>query len=79
MSTSFPSASARQGESAPEPEPGKRIFYSSELSRVALERTKTAREAYNSWRLIETYGYYGTGKTCWWQTTRRLGHGDGGV
>lgn len=27
----------------PEPEPGKRIFYSSELSRVALERTKTAR------------------------------------
>jgi len=28
-----------------EPKPGKLIFYSAELSRIALERTKTAREA----------------------------------
>ncbi len=48
----------------PEPEPGKRIFYSSELSRVALERTKTAREAIRLMgELIEKYGYYGTGET----------------
>jgi len=48
----------------PEPEPGKRIFYSSELSRVALERCKTAREAIALMgRLIEQYGYYGTGET----------------
>ena len=48
----------------PEPEPGKRIFYSSELSRVALERTRTAREAVRLMgRLIEEYGYYGTGET----------------
>jgi len=48
----------------PEPEPGKRIFYTSELSRVALERTKTAREAIRLMgELIERYGYYGTGET----------------
>lgn len=48
----------------PEPEPGKRIFYSAELSRVALERTKTSREAIKLMgKLIETYGYYGTGET----------------
>jgi len=47
-----------------DPEPGKRIFYSSELSRVALERCKTAREAVELMgRLIEEYGYYGTGET----------------
>lgn len=41
-----------------------RIFYSSELSRVALERCKTAREAINLMgELIETYGYYSTGET----------------
>lgn len=46
------------------PEPGKRIFYSSELSRVALERCHTAREAVQLiGELIETYGYYGTGET----------------
>ena len=48
----------------PGPEPGKRIFYSSELSRVALERTKTAREAVRLMgEMIDTYGYYGTGET----------------
>ena len=48
----------------PEPEAGKRIFYSSELSRVALERCKTAREAVKLMgKLIEKYGYYGTGET----------------
>ncbi|MBN1829151.1 MAG: C69 family dipeptidase, partial [Deltaproteobacteria bacterium] len=48
----------------PEPEPGKRIFYSSELSRVALERCKTARDSVKLMgELIEKYGYYGTGET----------------
>ncbi|HPC02929.1 MAG TPA: C69 family dipeptidase [Syntrophales bacterium] len=48
----------------PEPEPKKRIFYSAELSRVALERCKTAREAIRLMgQLIEKYGYYGTGET----------------
>ena len=48
----------------PLPEPGKRIFYSSELSRVALERSRTAREAVELMgELIKTYGYYGTGET----------------
>lgn len=47
-----------------EPEPGKRIFYSAELSRVALERSRTAREAIAVMGdLIGTYGYYGTGET----------------
>ncbi len=47
-----------------EPKPGKLIFYSAELSRIALERTKTAREAIKLiGELIETYGYYGTGET----------------
>jgi len=47
-----------------EPKPGKLIFYSAELSRVALERSKTAREAIKLiGELIETYGYYGTGET----------------
>ncbi|MDR2573065.1 MAG: C69 family dipeptidase [Desulfovibrio sp.] len=46
------------------PEEGKRIFYSAELSRVALERTRTAREAIRLMgELIETHGYYGTGET----------------
>jgi len=47
-----------------EPEPNKLIFYSAELTRVALERTKTAQEAIELiGYLIETYGYYGTGET----------------
>ena len=46
------------------PEKGKRLFYSSELSRVALERCRTAREAIALMgELLETYGYYGTGET----------------
>ena len=53
------------------PEPGKRLFYSSELSRVALERTRTAREAIQLMgELIETYGYYGTGETLPSSSTR---------
>jgi dipeptidase len=48
----------------PLPEPGKRMFYSAELSRVALERCRTAREAVLLMgQLIEQYGYYGTGET----------------
>lgn len=48
----------------PEPDPEKRIFYSAELSRVALERCTSAREAVELMgRLIEQYGYYGTGET----------------
>ncbi len=48
----------------PLPEPGKRIFYSAELSRVALERCRTAREAIRLMgELIEKYGLYGTGET----------------
>ena len=47
-----------------EPEINKRIFYSAELSRVALERCKTAREAIELiGELMFTYGYYGTGET----------------
>ena len=43
---------------------GKRIFYSSELSNVALERCTEAREAVEVvGGLIDTYGYYGTGET----------------
>lgn len=48
----------------PLPEPGKRIFYSAELSRVALERCQTAREAIRLiGDLIMKYGYYATGET----------------
>jgi dipeptidase len=48
----------------PEPEANKRIFYSAELSRVAMERCRTAREAIQLMgELIERYGYYGTGET----------------
>ncbi len=42
----------------------KRIFYSTELSNIAAERTTTAREAVLLiGNLIEQYGYYGTGET----------------
>ncbi|HII07635.1 MAG TPA: dipeptidase [Methanotrichaceae archaeon] len=48
----------------PEPDPKKRIFYSAELSRVALERCTTSREAIVLIAyLIENYGLYGTGET----------------
>ncbi|GHV82842.1 dipeptidase [Spirochaetia bacterium] len=46
------------------PIPNKRIFYSSELARLALENCKTAREAVRLiGHLIDTYGYWGTGET----------------
>ncbi|SHL32432.1 Dipeptidase [Desulfatibacillum alkenivorans DSM 16219] len=42
----------------------KRLFYSAELARVALERCKTSKEAVKLiGDLIDTYGYYGTGET----------------
>ncbi len=48
----------------PDAEKNKRIFYSSELSNIALERCKTAKEAVLLiGSLIERYGYYGTGET----------------
>jgi len=48
----------------PDPVPGKLIFYSAELSRIAAERCTTARQAVELiGHLIETYGYYGTGET----------------
>jgi dipeptidase len=48
----------------PDAEIGKRIFYSSELSNIAMERCKTAREAVNlTGKLIDEFGYYGTGET----------------
>lgn len=48
----------------PGPEAGKRIFYSAELSRVALERCDNARDAIKLMgSLIKEYGYYGTGET----------------
>ncbi len=41
-----------------------RLFYSSELSRVALERCITARDAIAVMgEMIDTYGYYGEGET----------------
>lgn len=41
-----------------------RIFYSSELSNIALERTRTAKDAVTLiGQLIDQYGYYGTGET----------------
>lgn len=48
----------------PKPEAGKRIFYSAELSRVALERCDNARDAIKLMgKLIKEYGYYATGET----------------
>lgn len=41
-----------------------RLFYSAELSRVALERCRTAREAVELMgSLIDQYGYFSTGET----------------
>ena len=51
-------------EQAAETDGHRRLFYSSELSRVALERCRTAREAIALiGELIDEYGYYSTGET----------------
>jgi len=48
----------------PTSDPDKRIFYSSELSNIALERCRTAKDAVTLvGQLIDQYGYYGTGET----------------
>ena len=48
----------------PSSDPNNRIFYSSELSNIALERTRTAKDAVTLvGQLIDQYGYYGTGET----------------
>lgn len=48
----------------PDAEAEKRMFYSSELSNIALERCSKAKGAVELvGYLIETYGYYGTGET----------------
>jgi dipeptidase len=48
----------------PGPAPGKRLFYASELSRMALEYCTTARQAIVLIDfLIKEYGLYGTGET----------------
>ncbi|MCD4784902.1 MAG: C69 family dipeptidase [Candidatus Eremiobacteraeota bacterium] len=48
----------------PKPKPGKLIFYSAELSRVALERCQKSKDAILLMgKLIEKHGYYGTGET----------------
>jgi len=48
----------------PTSDPDKRIIYSSELSNIALERCRTAKDAVTLvGQLIDQYGYYGTGET----------------
>ncbi len=48
----------------PSSDPENRIFYSSELSNIALERCRTAKDAVTLiGQLIDQYGYYGTGET----------------
>jgi dipeptidase len=52
------------GKASLDPIPGRRIFYSTELSELALENCKTARDAVRLiGHLIDTYGYWGTGET----------------
>ena len=48
----------------PDTDPDKRIFYTSELSNIALERCRTSKEAVTLvGQLIDQYGFYGTGET----------------
>ena len=48
----------------PDPKPGTGMMYTTELSRIALERARTAREAIKIMgALIDKYGYYSTGET----------------
>ncbi|OPY50975.1 MAG: Peptidase family C69 [Methanosaeta sp. PtaU1.Bin112] len=57
----------------PDAEEGKRIFYSSELSNIAMERCKTAKEAVNlTGRLIDDFGYYGSGETLIFADTEEV-------
>ncbi|MDD4952764.1 MAG: C69 family dipeptidase [Desulfovibrionaceae bacterium] len=54
-----PKARPRAGDNEP-----RRMFYSTQLSRVALERCEKAADAVRLMgRLIDEYGYYGTGET----------------
>lgn len=54
-----PKSNAKKSRNKPQ-----RIFYSSELSRIALENCATARDAIKLMGgLIEKYGYYSTGET----------------
>lgn len=48
-----------------EPQPSsERLFYNAELSRIVLERCTNAREAVELMgKMIDEYGYYGTGET----------------
>jgi dipeptidase len=51
--------------------PGKRIFYSSELSNIALERCSGARQAIETvGELIDEHGIYGTGETLIFADTK---------
>ncbi len=57
------SESTCESKVIPAPEKGKRIFYSSQLATIALQRCKTAKNAVKLMgELIEKYGYYGTGE-----------------
>ncbi len=52
------------GKIEPSADAKKRLFYSSELSNIALERCTTAKEAATLvGQLIDQYGFYGTGET----------------
>ena len=59
------------GKIEPSADAEKRLFYTSELSNIALERCKTAKEAVTLvGQLIDQYGYYGTGETLLFGDTK---------